>query len=108
MAAVKCYRAMSNLKVGPEDIRTNGDLIPEAMNWPNADVYVRAHQIEVVWVDEAEIKAWEKQHKTAAVSSDEVPASSPTAKKRVIKKKPTTIKRTSKEVVNSGIHEEAV
>lgn len=102
MATVKSYRALVALKVGPDDVRNFGELIPEAVGWPNVDTYVRAGQIEVVWVDEAEVKK--------VVGKRPTPASSPTAKKTVTKKPTRKIARktTTKETENNGIIEEAV
>lgn len=103
MATVKTYRALVALKVGPDDERFNGDLVPEAANWPNVDVYVRAGKIEVVWVDEAEVRK--------VLGKRPAPASSPTpAKKSAVKKPARKIARktTKKEIENHGIIEEAV
>lgn len=109
MATVKCYRALTALKIGPEDTRAFGDLVPEAADWPNPEVYIRAGQLEVVWVDEAEVKKFLWKGRTTASST---PTKKIAVKKKttVTEKKPVRkITRTkAKEVVNHGIIEEAV
>lgn len=98
MATVKCYRALVALKISENDIRQFGDLVPEAADWPNTDTYVRASQLEVVWVDEAEVKKF-----LASVSS-------PTAKKTTAKKVATKkiVRKAPVKEKSDGIIEEVV
>lgn len=98
---VKCYRALRSLKVGSSN-REFGDLVPEAEDWPNAEVYVRTGQMEVVWVDEDVVKKFQKDLAAAnAVSSDDSSSPAP-RKKRIVRKS------AAKENSDVGIIEHAV
>lgn len=58
---VKMYRVLKDgMKVGTS-VRRYGDFIPEAADWPNTDAYLRAKYIEVTYVSEEEVAAWEEE-----------------------------------------------
>jgi hypothetical protein len=99
MATVKTYRATRALKVGEDDVRQYGDLVPEAASWENLRAYLASGYIEEVLVDEKDIP----KVKTAPVKKTTAKKSSAPTKRRVVKK--TSAAKKGKP---SGIREEVV
>jgi len=97
MAFVNTWRAVTVLRVGDSEGFVNdrypGDLVPEAADWPNRNVYIHLGQLAAALVDETELAAWEAKHAEDRAASgfvsqaQEAVAEAP--KKRVVKKKVT-------------------
>jgi hypothetical protein len=104
---VKTYRVThgEGLKVG-DSVRQFGELIPEASNWPNTNMYLAAHHIEVAFVDQSEIDEFMKKVNKKPKAKKE-PEDGTTPKKRVTKKT-TTKKKIKKGVKKNGLAESSV
>ena len=86
---VKTYRVLKDgMKVG-NSVRLYNDLIPEAAEWPNKDVYLRAGHIEVVYLSEEEVAAREETRIKRGNSESETtsPVSETEKKPKAVKKK---------------------
>jgi hypothetical protein len=87
---INTYRALKDLKMGPENSRAYGDLVPEAADWPNLGVWVREGYVEPYTCSAEEMAAHEKKFgsaKTVAKKKVTVKKSAVApAKKRVVRK----------------------
>lgn len=88
---VKCWRALTPLKVGTSQLDF-GDLIPEAVDWPNIGLYLRAEQIETVFVTQEEID--ESVANRTEIETEEPEVEEPKAgKKKSVKTAKRVVKR---------------
>lgn len=87
---VKCWRALTALKVGNAQL-DYGDLVPEAISWPNLGLYLRAEQLETVFVTQAEVDRSVKNRTLIEVEEEaqeeKKKSAKKTAKKKVVKRK---------------------
>jgi hypothetical protein len=83
---VHTYRALKDLKMG-DSIRGNGELVPEASDWPNVAVWIREGHIESTTCTQQEMDEFLKSIAVKKTTEKKKVVKKSAAKKKIIKKK---------------------